>query len=114
MFEADTVIAFHIKDTMSHKNLSSAMETIGGNLTEVALGTNLELEAVNEQSYRPQWLIDGMKQTGLHSLTNKEINAIFGIAFRYLFQVSDDVIMKVNRAKCLFGLDKKELRCSSC
>ena len=107
MFEADTVIAFHIKDTMSHKNLSLAMETIGGNLTEVALGTNLELEAVNEQSYRPQWLIDGMKQTGLHSLTNKEINAIFGIAFRYLFQVSDDVIMKVNRAKCLFGLDKR-------
>ena len=107
MFEADTVIAFRIKDTMSHENLPFAMDTIGSNFTEVALGTNLELEAVNKQSYRPQWLIDGMKRTGLHSLTNKEINALFGIAFRYLFQVSDDVIMKVNRAKCLFGLDKR-------
>ena len=107
MFEDDFVAAFQIKDTMSHENLTLAMETIGSNLTVVALATNLELEVVNKQSYRPQWLIDGMKQTGLDLLTNKEINEIFGIAFRYLFRISDDVIMKVNRAKFLFGLQKR-------
>lgn len=94
MFQDDFVTAFQIKDTMSHENLTLAMETIGSDLTEVALATNLELEVVNKQSYRPQWLIDGMKQTGLDLLTNKEINEIFGMAFRYLFRVSDNVIIR--------------------
>ena len=39
------------------------------NLTKVALKTNLELEFINN---KPQWLIDGLKQTGLDTLSNRD------------------------------------------
>ena len=91
---------------MSNTNIPSAMKAIGSNLTKVAISSNLELETVNKQTFRPQWLIDGMKRTGLDVITNKEINEIFGIAFRYLFQMGRDLSLIVNSAKHLLGLDE--------
>ena len=81
------------------------MKAIGGNLTKVAISSNLELEAVRKQIFKPQWLVDGMKRTGLDVITNKDINEIFGIAFRYLFQMGRDLSLIVNSAKHLLELD---------
>ena len=86
--------------------LDTAVNAIGqDNLTKVTLKTNLELEFINKQTNKPQWLINGLKRTGLDTLSNKEINQLFGIAFRYLFVFRDDVIPKVNDAKHSMGLD---------
>ena len=86
--------------------LDRAVKAIGqNNLMKVSLHTNLELELINNQTNKPQWLIDGLKQTGLNTLTNKEINQLFGIAIRYLFVFRDDVIPKVNDAKHSMGVD---------
>ena len=87
--------------------LDTAVNAIGqNNLTKVTLKTNLELEFINnKRRNKPQWLIDGLKRTGLDTLSNKEINQLFGIAFRYLFVFRDDVIPKVNDAKHSMGLD---------
>ena len=50
--------------------LDTAVNAIGqNNLTKVALKTNLELEFINN---KPQWLIDGLKQTGLDTLSNRD------------------------------------------
>jgi len=94
-----------VKDTMYSMNISTAMKAIGSNATKLAISSNLELEAVKKQLFRPQWLIDGMKKTGLGNLTNEEINGVFGIAFRYLFQIRSDLFLKVNSAMHLLGLD---------
>ena len=86
--------------------LDTAVKAIGqNNSMKVALHTNLELEFINKQTNKPQWLIDGLKRTGLNTLTNEEINQLFGIALRYLFMFRDDVIPKVNDAKHSMGLD---------
>ena len=102
----ENAIYFDLKNTMSNPNIPSAMKAIGGNLTKVAISSNLELEAVRKQIFKPQWLLDGMKRTGLDVITNKDINEIFGIAFRYLFQMGRDLSLIVNSAKHLLGLDK--------
>ena len=91
-----------------NKNVPIAMKAVGGNTEKVAINTNLELEAVNRQNFRPQWLIDGVKNTGLADLSDEEVNDVFGIAFRYLFQFRDDVIQRVNTAKHLLGLDTQK------
>ena len=70
-----------VKDTMYSMNISTAIKAIGSNATKLAISSNLELEAVKKQLFRPQWLIDGIKKTGLGNLTNEEINGVFGIAF---------------------------------
>ena len=57
---------------------------------------------------RPQWLIDGMKRTGLDDLSNHEINELFGITFRYLFQFRDDVIARVNTAELSMNLSNQK------
>ena len=101
----EDVIAIVIKDDMSGINIPTAMEAIGSNLTKVAIFSNLELEAVNKQVFRPQWLTDGLGRTGLDNLTNDDINEIFGIAFRYLFQIRGDLFLKVNSATRQLGLD---------
>ena len=89
-----------------HSNLDSAIKTIGKNASvNVALNTNLELQLIKASKFKPQWLIDGLKRTGLDVLSNTEINAIFGIAFRYLFGFTSDVLHEVNQAKLLLGLD---------
>ena len=102
----ENAIYFDLKNTMSNPNIPSAMKAIGGNLTKVAISSNLELEAVRKQIFKPQWLLDGMKRTGLDVITNKDINEIFGIAFRYLFQIGRDLSLIVNSAKHLLGLHK--------
>ena len=104
----ESTATFRLMNNMSTKSIPAAMNAIGSNLTKVAISTNLELEAVNKQILRPQWLIDGMKRTGLDVLTNKDINEIFGIAFRYLFQMGKDLSLAVNSAEHLLGLDKKK------
>ena len=87
-------------------NLDRVVNAIGqNNLTKVALLTNLELEFINELTNKPQWLIDGLKRTGLNTLTNREFNQLLGTAIRYLFVFRDDVIPKVNDAKHSMGLD---------
>jgi len=102
----ENVIYLDLKNTMSDPNIPSAMKAIGGNLTKVAISSNLELEAVRKQIFKPQWLVDGMKRTGLDVITNKDINEIFGIAFRYLFQMGRELSLIVNSAKHLLGLDE--------
>ena len=102
----ENAIYFDLKNTMSNPNIPSAMKAIGGNLTKVAISSNLELEAVRKQIFKPQWLVDGMKRAGLDVITNKDINEIFGIAFRYLFQMGRDLSLIINSAKHLLGLDK--------
>ena len=85
--------------------LDTAVKAIGqNNSINVALKTNLELEFINKASQKPQWLIDGLKRTGLDTLTNEEMNNVFGIAFRYLFQIKGDVIPRLNVISSL-GLD---------
>ena len=88
-----------------NKHVPIAMKAVGGSAEKVAINTNFELEAVNRQNFRPQWLIDGLKRTGLADLSDEEVNDVFGIAFRYLFQFRDDVIQRVNTAKHSLGLD---------
>ena len=85
-----------------------AMNAIGSNVEKVAINTNFELEALTRQNFRPQWLTDGMKRTGLAGLSDEEINDVFGIAFRYLFHFRDDVIQKVQTAKHSLGLDMQK------
>ena len=93
-------------DSAGAKFDTAVRKVIGqNNLMKVALKTNLELEFIKKQTNKPQWLIDGLKRTGLDTLSNKEINQLFGIAFRYLFAFTDDVIPKVNDAKHSMGLD---------
>jgi len=104
----ESATTFRLMNNMSTESIPAAMNAIGSNLTKVAISTNLELEAVNKQILRPQWLIDGMKRTGLDVITNKDINEIFGIAFRYLFQMGKDLSLAVNSAKHLLGLDKQK------
>ena len=88
----ENAIYFQVMNTMSNIIIPSAMETIGSNLAKISISVNLELDAVNKQRSRPRWLIDELYRTGLDVLTNKEINEIFGIAFRYLFQIGRDLL----------------------
>ena len=101
----ENAVYFQVMDSMSHANIPSAMEAIGSTLGKIAISANFELDAVNKQVSRPRWLIDGLNRTGLDVLTNKEINEIFGIAFRYLFQMGRDLSLIVNSAKDVLGLD---------
>ena len=68
------------------------------------MNINFELEFVKTMKNRPQWLIDGMIRTGLDDLSNHDINELFGITIRYLFQFRDDVITKVNTAELSMNL----------
>ena len=88
--------------------LNSALKAISPhNSVNIAMNTNFELEFIKTTKNRPQWLIDGVKKTGLDGLSNREINELFGIAFRYLFQFRDDVIPIVNAAKHSMSLNEQ-------
>ena len=102
--KSSTENVFSVK-VMNNYNAPSAMKAIGSNLTKVAISSNLELDAVKQQKVTPQWLIDGMNRTGLHVLTNEEIKEIFGIAFRYLFQMGRNLSLILNTAEHQLGLD---------
>ena len=105
--DTENMMVLSVLNTTS--SLDSAMKTIGKNTSvNVALNTGLELELIKAPKFKPQWLIDGLKRTGLVVLTNSEINAIFGIAFRYLFGFTSDVFQAVNKAKLLLGLDTQK------
>ena len=105
--DTENMSVFTVMSVVS-SNLDSAIKTIGMTTSvNVALHINLELELIKASKFKPQWLIDGLKRTGLDVLTNSEINAIFGIAFRYLFGFTSDVVREVNKAKFLLGLDTK-------
>ena len=86
-------------------NAPSAMKAIGNKMAKVAISSNIELEAVKKQIVAPQWLIDGMNRTGVDVLTDIEIKNIFGIAFRYLFQMGRNVSLMVNSTKDRLGLN---------
>ena len=89
--------------------LNSALNAISlNNSVNIAMSTNFELELVKTMKNRPQWLIDGTKRTGLNDLSNHDINELFGITLRYLFQIRDDVIAKVNAAKLSMNLSKQK------
>ena len=88
--------------------LNSALKALSPhNSVNIAMNTNFELEFIKITKNRPQWLIDGVKKTGLDGLSNREINELFGIAFRYLFQFRDDVIPIVNAAKHSMSLNEQ-------
>ena len=103
--DVSNLVVYSVMDSVG-ANLVRAVKAIGqNNSMKVALRTNLELELINKPTNKPQWLTDGLKRTGLNTLTNKEINQLFGIAIRYLFAFRDDIISKVNDAKHSMGLD---------
>ena len=103
--DVSNMAVYYVMNSAGAK-LDRAVKAIGQNsLTKVALLTNLELELINVQKNKPQWLIDGLKRTGLNTLTNREINQLLGTAIRYLFVFRDDVIPKVNDARHSMGLD---------
>ena len=102
--DVSDMAVYSVMDSADAK-LDRAVNAIGqNNLMKVALHTNLELELINKVSSKPQWLIDGLKRTGLDTLTTEEINDVFGIAFRYLFQIKGDVIPRLNVISSM-GLD---------
>jgi len=102
--DVSSMAVYSVMDSADAK-LDRAVNAIGqNNLMKVALHTNLELELINKVSSKPQWLIDGLKRTGLDTLTTEEINDVFGIAFRYLFQIKGDVIPRLNVISSM-GLD---------
>ena len=106
--DVSNMAVYSVMDSAGAK-LDRAVKAIGQNsLTKVALLTNLELELINEQKNKPQWLIDELKRTGLNTLTNREINQLLGTAIRYLFVFRDDVIPKVNDAMHSIGLDGRK------
>ena len=106
--DVSDMAVYSVMDSAGAK-LDRAVKAIGQNsLTKVALLTNLELELINEQKNKPQWLIDELKRTGLNTLTNREINQLLGTAIRYLFVFRDDVIPKVNDAMHSIGLDGRK------
>ena len=106
--DTENMTVFTVMDS-GQSNVESAIKTIGMNTSvNVALNTNLELELIKTLEFKPQWLIDGLKRTGLDVLSNTDINAIVGIAFRYLFGFTSDVLHEVNKAKILLGLDTEK------
>ena len=89
--------------------LNSAINSISlNNSVNIAVNTNFEIEFVKTMQNQPQWLIDGMKRTGLNDLSNHDTNELFGITFRYLFQFRDDVIAKVNTAEHSMNLSNQK------
>ena len=106
--DTENMTVFTVMDS-GQSNVESAIKTIGMNTSvNVALNTNLELELIKTLEFKPEWLIDGLKRTGLDVLSNTDINAIFGIAFRYLFGFTSDVLHEVNKARFLLGLDTQK------
>lgn len=76
---------------------------------KVVLTTNLEPSALLNKTKcaHQQWIADGLQQTGLASLSPEDLDNIVGIIFRYLFQITSQLLVEVGIARETLGLERQ-------
>ena len=92
---------------VSASELRYNLEIIGSRVKTVTLSTNLEPCTLlsTEKTAEQKWILDGLRWTGLASLSPQDVDNVVGIAFRYLFQMSPELILEVAHARSVLGLD---------
>ena len=90
----------------SVEELDWSLGVLDGKLSALALTTNLQPSDLKNRTKNAgqQWIIRGLGKHGLAHLSSQEINDLVGIVFRYLFQLTDDLIANVDSAHRVLGL----------
>ena len=86
-------------------------ETLAGNRTKmIALSTNLCPRALTDRPpiRESKTISSGLNWLGLENFSVHEIDALTGLAFRFLFQFNSKLITEVDRAREVLGLNKWE------
>ena len=91
------------------EDLNETLNIINSLLPKVIFTTNLEPSALLNKTKcaNQQWITDGLQQMGLASLSPEDLNNIVGIVFRYLFQITSQLLAEVGIARQTLGLERQ-------
>ena len=95
---------------LSLEDLNETLDVINSlQPNKVVLTTNLEPSALLNKTkcVHQQWITDGLQQTGLASLSPEDLDNTVGIIFRYLFQITDQLLVEVGIARETLGLERQ-------
>ena len=113
-FSDASMFSFHVNmddsgkvtNDVSHNDMAYYQRVIASNASHVIISTNLEPSSLlnPKRNGDQEWIRAGLKWSGLLHLSPAELDAVVGIAFRYLFTIDDKVFIAVMTEKVNLGL----------
>ena len=91
------------------EDLNETLDINSGLQPKVVLTTNLELSALLNKTKcaHQQWIADRLQQTGLASFSPEDLDNSVVIVFRYLFQITSQLLVEVGIARETLGLKRQ-------
>lgn len=98
--------AGELVNVASHSDMEYYQRTIASNVSHVVISTNMEPSSLlnPERNGNQEWILAGLKWSGLSHLTPAELNDVVGIVFRYLFSIDKKVLKEMHLATDTLGL----------
>ena len=87
---------------------SKILKSVGGKRRDIYLASNLEpykLLSSKKRNLGIQWIVNGLKNTGLGDFRPEDMDGLLGPVFNYLFRLDSNLLDKVNQARSILGLE---------